>query len=313
MERIPQILENLLHVSVQEQKPEALPQFLRGMFDVSAYMVEGVTVLFACPKTGMTFATLQKQWGQLCKNTHSQCVLYLQDASRYAKERLIGLGVPFIQGEDNLYLPFLGVALRKRRSGALPNITKLTPVAQKMILLALYENWREVSSREISVRMGVSRMTASRNLLELQSLGLPLVREKKGAKYFSFSGSRMELFELCSRYLCNPVSKTYILEEIPHGVDCLGGRSALSRWSMLPDRSYRTYAVTREECAQLHIAQEQPCGLNEAACIVQVVRYKIKEQKTIDPISAVLCVLENEKCTPREEAAMKKMLQEVLR
>lgn len=313
MEKIDQILEKLLHAETAEGKTKALPQELRECFETRTLFVNGMEILFAKPKGRMTFGNLQKQWGELAEQSDSYCALYLEEWTRYSRERMIEQGIPFVLGEDNLYLPFLAVVLSKRRAGKLPRITKFTPAAQKMILLAIYQNWREVSSREISENMGVSRMTASRNLLELQALGLPLVEERKGTKYFSFFGNRRQLLELCQPYFDNPVSRICILEEIPRGADCLGGRSAVSRYSMMTDHPYRTYALTREEYRELEIDRYELCDLKEAACVIQVLRYKIKTEKMIDPISAALSVLGNESCTPREEAALKKVMLDSVR
>lgn len=316
MEKIAQTLRKWLHAAVEpspSNAARALPLFLKNVFETQVFRVEDIDVLFARPREQMSFSALGKQWRQLEQYAKAQCVLCLDETTRYAKERLVELEIPFILGEDNLYLPFLGVALRKKRKATPPRITKLTPIAQKMVLLALYEKWRRVSSREISEKMGVSRMTASRNLLELQALNLPLVETVQNAKYFSFEGSRRELFEMCNPFFDNPAAKTYILEEIPHGLDCLAGRSALSRSSLLSDNAYRTYGLTREECRELGIADYPECDPEDAVCVIHVLRYKIKMDKTIDPISAALCVSELEPLDIRDKAMMRRILDEVLR
>ncbi len=316
MENITQILESVLHAAVEPSDSPAartMPLFLREVFDAQVWKVEGVDILFACPRKAMSFSALQKQWRQLEHYTKIPCALCLEETTRYAKDRLIQLGIPFLLGKDNLYLPCLGVALRKKRAAAPLHISGFSPAAQKMVLLAIYEKWQWVSSREISEKLGMSRMTASRNLLELESLGLPLVKTSRGAKYFSFQGSSRQLFDMCNGFFANPVEKVYYLEEIPRGAECLGGRSAVSRYSVLPDSACRTYALTRQECRQIGLSNYAQCDREDAVCAVHVVRYKIGAEKAIDPISAVLSVWETEHPDAREKAALMKMLNDHLR
>ena len=316
MEQILEILQRLLHVQVEQTDLRILhmlPNAIRNVFEVQAYKVEDMDIIFARPKTQLSFPALKKQWRQLMEFTRLHCVLYLDESTRYGRERMIELEMPFVVGMDNLYLPFLGVVLRKKRAALAPRITKFTPIAQKMILMAFYENWKEVSCREISEKLNVSRMTASRNLLELQALNLPLVETRKGAKFFVSKGKKKQLFDLCRPYFDTPIAKVCFLEEIPHGMNCLGGRSAVSRYSMLTDHPYPTYALTREEYKTLGLDKYPDCDMEDAACVVQVLRYKIQTEKTIDPISAILCMTESEKINPREEAYLRKLLDSILK
>ncbi len=92
---------------------------------------------------------------------------------------------------------------------------KFSPLTQKMILLAIYEKWKKVSTKEISEKMEVSRMTAARILTELQALSLPLVALEGKTKYFIYLGNQRNLYQMCQEYFVNPVSAVdEILEEV---------------------------------------------------------------------------------------------------
>lgn len=151
--------------------------------------------------------------------------------TRYGKKRMIEMGIPFVFGNEDIYLPFMGVVLMHKRNTTLPDVEKFSPATQKMVLTAFYERWNMISAKEISNRLQFSRMTAGRCLMELQSLGLPLVEIKGKTKYYVFSGARKMLYELCKPYFINPVAKTYLLKEIPDNVHCLGGISVLAHYS----------------------------------------------------------------------------------
>lgn len=59
-----------------------------------------------------------------------------------------------------------------KRNTTLPDVEKFSPATQKMVLMAFYERWNMLSTKEISNRLQFSRMSAGRCLIELQSLVL---------------------------------------------------------------------------------------------------------------------------------------------
>lgn len=170
------ILSGLLHTSVYEKKFDELsklPLYLSSGFEIRLFSVMDIDVLFVKPKQKITFAALKKQWGKFIAITGMQCVIFGDEYTRYGRDRMIELGIPFFYGKDNMYLPFLGIALGKKKTVQLPETEKFSPLTQKMILLAIYEKWEKISTKEISEKMNVSRITAARALMELQALDLP--------------------------------------------------------------------------------------------------------------------------------------------
>ncbi len=65
-------------------------------------------------------------------------------------------------GKDNMYLPFLGIVFGKKKLINLPQAEAFSPLIQKMILLAIYEKWNRLSTKEIFEKMEISRITAAR-------------------------------------------------------------------------------------------------------------------------------------------------------
>lgn len=310
-----EILESMLHVAVKEKEVpslEQLPLFLKNGYEIKFFSVGEVEVFFIKPKEQITVTALYKHWKRFEALTERFCVIYGNEFTRYRRERMIELGIPFYFGRDNLYLPFLGIALGKKRNRDLPEIEKFAPVTQKMLLLALYENWRRITTREISEKMGISRATAARCLTELQALNLPLTGIQGTTKYYQYEGSAENLYGMCKAYFDNPIAKSYALAEIPKGPSCYGGLTAIEGYSMLADNDYPTFAVTREEYRKFGLNQYKTQPKTERPiCAVQVLRYKIEQKGLIDPISAVLCVPTEEKEDPRIAGAIEKVLEDV--
>jgi len=308
-------LSELLHTTVAAKEYSEfrkLPLFLQAGYERKLFSIADTDILFIKPKEQLKFNILKKQWKKFEELTELPCVIYDDEYTRYGKERMVELGIPFVFGKDNIYMPFLGVVLLKKRSPQLPDIEKFSPMTQKLVVKALYDEWREISSKEISEYMGVSRMTVTRCLVELQALGLPLVQLRGNTKYFVFDGSKEKLYHLCSGYFDNPIGKVYYLGHKPKGVDCLGGFSAISQYSMLADNEYKTYALSREEAKvmRLNNCKNLP-KTEEPECIIHVLRYKIVYGKAIDPISAILCIPEEEKDEPRVEQTAQQILEDV--
>lgn len=310
-----EILESMLHVTVKEKEVpslEQLPLFLKNGYEIKLFSVGGVEVFFIKPKEQITVTALYKHWKRFEVLTERFCVIYGNEYTRYRRERMIELGIPFYFGRDNLYLPFLGIALGEKRNRNLPEIEKFAPVTQKMLLLALYESWQKISTREISEKMGISRTTAARCLIELQALNLPLIGIQGKNKYYQYEGSTEKLYGMCRAYFDSPIAKSYALAEIPKDIFCYGGMTAIEGYSMLADNDYPTFAVTRGEYREfiLNRYKTQP-KTERPVCVVQVLRYKIEQKGLIDPISAVLCVPAEEKEDPRIADAVEKILEDV--
>lgn len=309
------MLSDLLHVDVEEcdyDKQKNLPLFLSSSYQIKQIIIADINILFVKPKAPVTFSALKKHWKKFEQLTEMPCVIFDDSYARYGKKRMIEMGIPFVFGDNDIYLPFLGVALSHKRSAALPEVETFSPATQKMILTALYEGWELVPTKEIGERLQFSRMTAGRCLMELQALGLPLTETRGKTKYYVFSGSKKMLYDLCAPCFINPVVRTLVLKEVPDNVRCLGGISALAHYSMLADDKYPTYALSREEYTHLQGKEYELCPQTETpACRLQILRYKIEQDDVIDPLSAVLCVSEQDRKDPRIEDAVETILEDL--
>jgi hypothetical protein len=308
------IIENLLHVPVKEKLYDArkkLPLNLQGMYEIKLYNIAGEDILFVRPKEQITFPVLKKNWKRFQDILGMQCVVYDDNYSRYGKERMIELGIPFIFGQD-IYMPMFGVILRKTKTLELPEIETFSPFTQKLVLTAIYQNWKEKTCREISEEMKVARVTVNRALVELQALEIPISNIQGKTRYFESKYTSKEMYEMCRPFMINPIAKTYRLDQIPDGVTDKSGMSALAAYSMLGDNSYETYGIDREEARNVRIDDYKRLPKTEVpGCMVQVLRYKISMGNMVDPISAILSLTEKEKSDPRVEGAIEDTLEEI--
>lgn len=306
-----EFLKKLLHVSVKEQifdKFEKLPLLITGLYEIRSFQVGEKLVYLVHPKEYVSLPQLKKHFSKLTKLLDGDCILYDDRYTRYGISRLIEIGVPFIFGDKNIYLPNLGIQIHDKSKAKLPDVEQFSPFTQKLILLALYHSWKYISGKEIAERLGVTRMTVNRALLELEALELPIVMMDGKTKYFKTDLSREELYKICEEYLINPVKKTVRINRLPSDVILLSGVSALADYTLIGEDPYPTFAVDQKQYRELQIKQEDMTPKGEIpACMIQIHRYLIAHGDVVDPVSAMLSVPVNELADVRIQQAIREI------
>lgn len=66
-------------------------------------------------------------------------------------------GIPFVVEGKQIYLPFMGVLLAGKTDRILTPISRISYLTQKILLLALYENWKEMTVTRIAECLGVTK------------------------------------------------------------------------------------------------------------------------------------------------------------
>lgn len=180
--------------------------------------------------------TFQKQKSKLREFTDAQIILCLDQISSHQRSSLIEAQVAFVVPGNQMYLPFLGIALQEyyKKQPVPPDM--LTAMAQYVFLYLLYNNKERLNRTEIAMTLNIAAINVTRAVQELTALGL--VRDEKDGKYsyVSACGSGRELFEKAKHFLINPVQKKiHIVRPEEHTRFPYAGMSALSRSSMLSE------------------------------------------------------------------------------
>lgn len=315
MNTIENTIANLLHVPVREQQfnKELIPLAFTGIYDIRSFMVEDQIIFLVHPREHVPLPDIKKHMAKLRTILGKNCILYGDGYTQYGISRLIEMGVPFIFGDNNIYLPNLGIRIHAKSDTRLPDIEKFSPFTQKLILTALYQQWTNISGKEISEQMKASRMTVNRALIELEALNLPLTEIRGKSRYFRNRFSNAGLLETCKAYFINPVKKTYRMMAIPKSVHVKSSTSALAEYSMLNDGPIPAYAVTQEQYRNLEIQDKDIARREDTpSCLLQIHKYLIANNGVIDPISAVLSIPDEERDDARVEQAINIIQEEVM-
>lgn len=312
-------LEEVLHLKVdftQYANVDILPLYLRNSYELYKLAFSGVECLLALPLEQTNLTVLRKQCIQLKKLTGLDCVLCLENVRIYTKDKMLAEGIPFIIPGQQIYMPFLGIALAQNGAREIKSVESISFSTQKLLLSAIYHGWKNISLTDAAEAQGVSKMTITRCFDELQVLDLPLIVTARKSRSFVWKKDRRALWETVRSFLKNPVITQYRFDASVH-IDSakLSGISAISHYSMLADNAYTVYAVSGGTANELKLDRFPRLPDNEVPyVIVQLLRYDYDypDSAAIDPLTAILTLTNDEKTDPRVEAAIEEILKECL-
>jgi len=312
-------IEDTLHMTANVslyERLDMLPLYLRNGYELYNLTVQNIPCLLARPKEQSNLTDLRKQSGQLKKITGLDCVLCLEDIRIYTKEKMLSEGIPFVIAGQQIYMPFLGVALSKNGAREIPQIENISFSTQRLLLTAIYEGWKQVTLTETAKALGMSKMSITRCFDELQAIGLPLIKAKSKSRRFVWDGNRCALWEAVLPFLKNPVAQQYNFDKKTNiGNLKRGGVSALAHYSMLAENQYPIFVASKEEAKRMSIGKLPVIPKGETPeIVVQVMRYELdyKDNTAVDPLTAILSLTDEEKNDPRVEGAIEEILEECL-
>ena len=135
----------MLHTRVEREPVtiSGLPLYLRGPYSLERWTVFGVPFAVASPLVeSQTLKTMAKYRDALEAALGIPVAFALEDATSYRIGRMLETGLPFVEQGGQVYLPFLGIALRDGRARASnrrqADVVTFSPQAQRLALMALY-------------------------------------------------------------------------------------------------------------------------------------------------------------------------------
>ena len=259
---------------------------------------------------------MRKQTGQLKKLTDLNCVLCLESVRIYTKEKMLSEGISFVIAGQQIYMPFLGIALTKNGVREIPQKERFSFSTQKLLLTAIYQGWEQMTLTETAKTLGISKMSITRIFDELQALGLNFVNTEGKTRRFIWKNGRRTLWETIRPHLRHPVARQYMFsEQITLGSCKLGGMSAICHYSMLVDDPFKVIAISKAAAKELELSSLPLIPNGEIPdMVVHIVLYSIEYQDgaAIDPLTAILSLSEDDKKDPRVESAIEEILEACL-
>ena len=263
------------------------------------------------PKDDIGLVVLRRDRAGVEKITGLNCAVFLDRTTFYIKEKMMEEGIPFVIDRKQVFLPFIGYLLSKENERELAPVHLISFLTQKMLLMAIYERWKEVKVSDAAKRLEVSTKSASRCFDELEYLNIDVLGMKGKSRVIDIPDEREQLWQQIKMVLRNPVIRRFILRE-DIKFEKKAGISALCEYSLLSDNVYPTYAVTKKELKDSGVkAEKQVSELEEIACVVLELEYFIDflGKGFQDPLSVVLSLTGEEQEEERVDISINEMLE----
>jgi hypothetical protein len=255
---------------------------------------------------------LQKHIKQIENLTKGHLVLFYKNITRYRRKSLIKNRIAFVLEDGQMYLPFLGLDLKKVQEIVEKDIKRFTIPAQIAYLYFLYHKDEVVNMTEFADKMGFNKMTASRALNDLYHANL--ITYKIGGK----TGRSKEYKRITDpdyymygkEYLKTPVRKTIHVKTKPLGA-LTAGFDALAELSMINPPSHPILAVDKNRLKkeQIEIVENKDLIKDSQLVELQLWDYDPKlfaDKRHVDLLS--LYVSLEEEADERVEQALEEVL-----
>ncbi len=212
------------------------PIYLRDCYYFYEMMILGIQcILLEVIDEMPNIDQLKKHMKQIKNLTDRQIVLFYKDITRYRRKSLIENRIAFVIDDGQMYLPFLGLDLKKAQEHVEEEVKGFTTPAQIVYLYFLYHKEEVVNTTEFAKKLGFNKMTASRALNDLYHANL-ITYEIGGMTGRSKEYKRIpdpDYFLRGRDYLKTPVrriiyTKTKPLDALTAGMDALAGLSMIN-------------------------------------------------------------------------------------
>lgn len=194
---------------------------------------------------------LQKHIKQIKNLTNRQVVVFYKDITRYRRKSLIENRIAFVIEDGQMYLPFLGLDLKKAQEYVDKEVKGFSTSTQVAYLYFLYNKEDVVNMTEFAQKMGFNKMTASRALNDLYNANL-ITYEIGGKTGRSKEYKRIAdpyYFLNGREYLKTPVKKIIYTKTKPLGA-LTAGLEALAELSMINHPDHPVMAVDRNQLSK---------------------------------------------------------------
>ena len=309
-------LEKTLRQSVTMEESEylndKLPLAFRGRYTFYKIQTNGQPWIAIQPKMDVGLVMLRKDRAKIEKIAGLNCAIFLNKTTFYIKEKLIEEGIPFVLDGKQVYLPFIGYLLSNENDREIAPVHLISYLTQRLIFVAIYEKWKNVTVSEAATKLEVSKMSVSRCFDEIEYLNIDILGMKGRSRVITVPTDIRKLWTDMQDVLRNPVVARYELQE-DIKLERKAGISALCEYSLLSDNDYPTYAITKKEIAASGVRKMKyahPGG--EKGCVVLELGYFIdyKDKSLEDPLSVALSITQIEKQDERVDISMNEMLKE---
>lgn len=282
------------------QGKSKLPYYMHDHYHFIEISLYGLDCIAMCEiQNGQSEPAKVRKHVDLLRKTFDQPIIFVTAAlSAYDRKRLIENRVQFIVPGNQMFIPELGMDLREHFKARMDKVEIMGPATQAMLIRQLSTPWAiSLQTDDYTIGRGYgalglefdySRMTISRSVKELESLGLislvdSLLNRIDGqpVQDVSIKMSSVELWKKARKHMKSPIKKSVWLDRVPDEPAqplLIAGESALSilaKNTMLAEPTVPVYAMGLDrykKLSQTKLVHE--VRKDEAACELQLWLYE---------------------------------------
>ena len=311
-EYIEKCLRRTITIESNTELFEKLPLMYKGNYNLYSVFQDGIEWIIAQPKVELRLNRMRYDRNQIEKVSGLNCALFFTKLNYYSKDTMMNEGIPFIIADKQMFLAFLGMVLSEKNDRKLKPVHTISFLTQKLLLCALYEKWQKMTVTKIAERFGVSKMSISRCMDEIEYLDIDILNVSGKTRKISVEEEPKILWEKIKPILRNPVIARFQLAEDIE-LKKRAGISALCEYSMLSDNHYPTYGITKKELQETNLKSlRQISKGEEIGCEVLELGYFIDfhDKQVQDPLSVLLSISEEDVQDERVESCIDEMLED---
>ena len=179
-------------------------------------------------KMELNIIQLKKQMKQIFSYSDSTPIFVFESLRLYQRTMLIKNQIPFIQPNNQIYIPKVIINVREKEIVEKEYTDKFSIAAQVTYIYLLLNDIKETNAPRLAMEIPYSKITFNRALAELVSRELIHTEGNATRKVYKIIDKK-ELWKKGKQYLFNPVEKTFYSNSIILSEDLLySGETALS-------------------------------------------------------------------------------------
>ena len=300
------ILENYLKENIDTKikivswgRKKKLPLYLLDKYNFFASdILDNHCIFIEILKESPGIEIIKKHLKMIQNVDNSHLVLLYKTISNFRRKTLIENRISFVVENGQMYMPFLGLDLKKIIEKSIKHIDLFSSSTQVTFLYFLYKQDITTNATKLAKLLKTSTMTASRILNYLYEAGL-LICEIGGKTGRTKNYRRIEdpiYYRSGNRYLRNPVWKIVYIQENVEGT-LIAGLEALSLITMINPPQNTIKAISKEKFDELktYLIKDKDRIEDEIFIELEVWHYDpaiVSKEKYVDPLSLAVSLKE---------------------
>ena len=277
----------------QAAKPTGLPVYMtnnRVFYNVRIDHIEFLLVSISDSDRFGVIA-LEKQMTRYMKETSKLVVYTFPSLTKTQRDSLVGRKLPFIVLPEQIYLPFMGIAMSNqfKREKEIA-VDHFTPASQCLFFYFLYSARKNpIPKKDAAGALGLTRTSITRASEQLKALGLitedPCWKEIR----MTACAEGKEFYDAGKPYLINPVHKRITVKADDSLTWFFAGESALGKRTMLNEPEIPIVAIDKKQLSKTPLTEmDEKWETEKKLFHVEVWKYDpalFADNQIVDPVS----------------------------